>query len=104
MKTFLQIINQLADIQQKLEASGQSAQFERNFNKLTYLIEEEGFVYKNPLGEKYNDSRTDCEANIVGREGKHMIITQVLKPIIYKKDSSGLSLVQKALVIVENRK
>jgi hypothetical protein len=44
---------------------GQAASFERNFNRLSSVFEEEGFIIQDPTNELYNDSRTDCEASIV---------------------------------------
>lgn len=103
MNNTIQIINQIVEIQQKLKQDNLENRYERNLNRLYNIIEEEGFICKNPLGEKYNDSRTDCEANIVGKEGKNMIITQVIKPIVYKQEVSGPVLVQKGIVIVEKQ-
>jgi hypothetical protein len=97
------IINQLFDIQQKIEQEQLSEKFDRNFNRLYLLLEEEGYICQNPLGERYTASRLDCEANIIGHEGKEMTITQVIKPIIYKKSDTGLSLIQKAVVMVAKK-
>lgn len=99
----LQIINQLFEMQQKLAQENMNQKFERNFNRLFNIFEEEGYLIKNPEGEKYSDARTDCEINIVGREGKNMVITQVVKPVIYKQENGAVTLVQKGIVMVENK-
>ncbi|MDU1889995.1 MAG: hypothetical protein E6767_04835 [Dysgonomonas sp.] len=103
MKNTIALINQIEEIQQRLKADNLFESYERNFNRLFNIIEEEGYTCKNPLGEKYNDSRTDCEANIVGKEGKNMVITQVIKPIIYKQEGNETVLVQKGIVIIEKK-
>lgn len=99
----LQMINQLSEVEQKIKQNNQEEQFQRNFNRIFHILEEAGYVYQYPLGQKYSDSRTDCEANIVGNPGKNMIITKVIKPIVYEKTGSGMSLLQKGVVIVENK-
>ncbi len=101
MNHFVQIINQLAEIEHKLKQENREVKFERNFNRISSILEEEGYKYSYPLGEKYTETRTDCEANIVGKEAKNMIITQVIKPIIYKKEPEGWILIQKGIVLVE---
>jgi len=103
MNSIISIINQISEIQQKLKQDNILKPYERNFNRLFNTLEEEGYTYQNPLGEKYKDTRTDCVVNIVGKEGKNMIITQVIKPIIYKKEGNEIVLVQKGIVIAENK-
>jgi len=101
---YIQLINQIAEIQNKIIQDSLMPKYERNFNRIYALLEEEGFIYKYPIGEKYRESSTDCEANIVGRDSSDMVITQVIKPIIYKKEADMVSLVQKGIVIIEARK
>lgn len=103
MNQSINIINQVFEIKQKLEQENISEKFERNINRLFNTFEEEGYVCNNPWGERYTDSRSDCEANIVGKESKNMVITQVIKPIIYEKMNGTLTLVQKGIVIVESK-
>lgn len=102
MEQIIQIINQVSEINQKLIQENVLPKFERNLNRLFSIFEEEGYICTMPLGEKYNDARTDCTANVVGKEGKNMIITQVIKPIIYKKANGTITLLQKGIVMVEN--
>lgn len=100
----LQIINQFFEIQHKIKESGHATGFERNFNRLFSIFEEEGFIVQDPTNELYSDSRTDCEANIVGDASSKLRITKTLKPIIYKKTDTSIQLVQKAVVLVEKNK
>lgn len=101
MNNSLLIINQLFEIQQKLREMGKAESFERNFNRLFAVFEEDGFIVQNPTNEAYSDSRTDCEASIAGSLSSKMKITKTLKPIIYRKDNANVQLLQKAVVIVE---
>jgi hypothetical protein len=101
MQNSLQIINQVFEIQNKLNDLKEAPSFERNMNRLFAIFEDEGFVVKNPINELYQESRTDCEASIVGNTSSKMKITKVLKPIIYQKNGEQIQLVQKAIVIVE---
>jgi hypothetical protein len=99
--SMLQLINQFFEIQHKLKENGQETNFERNFNRLSNIFDEEGFIIQDPTNETYSDSRTDCEASIVGSISEKMRISKVLKPIIYKRTGDTIQLVQKAVVLVE---
>ena len=100
-QNIIQIINQLSEIKQKIVAENLEKKFERNFNRIFSTLEDDGFIIQYPLSEKYNETRTDCEASIVGETSENMVITQVIKPLIYKKNNDEVSLIQKAVVIVE---
>ena len=100
-KSIIQFINQLADIRQKIAAENLEKKFERSFNRIFSVLEEEGFICQYPIGEKYSETRTDCEASIVGKESGNMVITQVLKPVIYKRSDDDVALLQKGVVMAE---
>ncbi len=97
----VKLVNQFFEIKSKIADMDKESMFERNFNRVNNIFEEENFVIHDPTGESYSESRTDCEANIVGRIANKMRITKTLKPIIYQKNETGLHLIQKAVVIVE---
>lgn len=103
MINVVHIINQLFEMEGKINESGMAANFERNFRRLFSIFEEEGFIIQDPTGEPYTDSRTDCEASISGKIGSKMFITRTLKPVIYQKKENGVQLLQKAVVIAENK-
>lgn len=96
------IINQLFEMQSKIRESGAAQSFERNFNRLFTIFEEDGYIIQDPTGEAYTETRTDCEASISGRMGSKMRITRTIKPIIYQKRDGSVQLLQKAVVIAEN--
>ena len=97
-KNIVQLINQLIDIQQKIDLE---KKFERNFKRIFSILEDEGFICRYPLGEKHHATRTDYEATIIGDVFDDMYISQVIKPIIYKKNDDTITLIQKGVVIVE---
>ncbi len=101
MQPFIDIVNQLFELQQKFANLQLQDKMERNMNRLWHICNEQGISIHNPIGEKYTDTRTDCEANIIGELGKNSIITQVIKPIVFQIQNGTPSIVQKAIVIVE---
>ncbi|TWP23833.1 hypothetical protein ETU10_06260 [Apibacter muscae] len=103
MNNSILLINQLIEIKQKAEKENFYSKIERNVNRMLSIFEDEGYKIIVPLGEKYSETRTDCEANLVGKESSNMKITQVIKPIIYKQQNQGITIVQKGIVLVENK-
>lgn len=112
---YLDLINQIFEIEKKVENLKEENSISRNVSKLKTAIEEElfkdvknitGFSYYNPIDEPYNETRTDCEANIVGEGVEKLFIVEVIKPIIFcnylDNDRPVKSIVQKGIVIVES--
>jgi hypothetical protein len=112
---FLDLINQVFEIEKKTLQLNEDNSIQRNINKLKDLIENElfagnegsGLTYHNPLGEKYSQSRTDCEASIAGTEIDNLEIVEVIKPIIfynYIDDNKAMkTIAQKAVIVAEAR-
>jgi len=99
----IRIINQLYEMQAKIKVMDAAPDFERNFSRLFSLFEEEGYIIQDPTGEAYTETRTDCEASISGRVGLKMKITRTIKPVIYQKINNVVNLIQKGVIIVENK-
>lgn len=112
---YLDLINQVFEIEKKTAQLKEDNSLQRNINKLKDLIENElfksndgaGLTYYNPLGEKYSQSRTDCEASIAGTETGNLEIVEVIKPIIfynYIDDNKAMkTIAQKAVIVAEAR-
>ncbi len=112
---YLDLINQVFEIEKKTAQLKEDNSLQRNINKLKDLIENElfksndgaGLTYYNPLGEKYSQSRTDCEASIAGTETDNLEIVEVIKPIIfynYIDDNKAMkTIAQKAVIVAEAR-
>jgi len=101
------ILNQVFEMEQKISKIKESHTLHRNVEKLKNFFADGlipngvGLVYHNPLGEKYDDTRTDCEASISGASTQNLKIIEVIKPIIRIKKGNVSQIVQKAVVVVE---
>lgn len=95
------IINQVFEIQQKLQQRGDNIA-DRNLKRIYHEFETMGYTVIDPAGRDYKETDTDIEATLSGGLGGDMKITRVLKPIIYHAEA-GIqpSLVQKGIVIAE---
>ena len=112
---YLDLINQVFEIEKKASQLKEENSIHRNINKLKDLFENElfkgidgtGLTYHNPLGEDYSQSRTDCEASIAGIETENLEIVEVIKPIIFynylNENKQMKTIAQKAVVVVESK-
>ncbi|MDB5208330.1 MAG: hypothetical protein JWR72_3405 [Flavisolibacter sp.] len=98
MKQIINIINQVFEIEKKL---GATSPIQRNLDRIKSELTDMGYEYHNPVHEKWDETRTDCEASVAGTLKSKMIITEVIKPVVHHKEDSGKKLVQKAIVVVE---
>lgn len=117
-QSYLDLINNVFEIERKVSQIKEDNSISRNVNKLKDLIQSElfnrgidatiGFTIHNPIGESYNETRTDCEASIAGTGTENLEIIEVIKPIIFYTHSEGgkitKSIAQKAVVVVKSRK
>jgi len=105
LRPYVFLINQIFEIENKVNKLAEKNTIERNVKKLKSYFEEEAFLfYDNPVGENYSETRTDVEANISGDEIDDLVIVDVVKPIIRIKQGKTNQIVQKGIVIVESEK
>ncbi|MFN8281722.1 MAG: hypothetical protein U0U67_00805 [Chitinophagales bacterium] len=98
-KEWIQIINQVFEIDKKTVNKEELTSVYRNVERIYTFLESMDIGIINPIGQTYSDTRTDCEATIL--ENGNMQIVEVLKPIIYYNDGSQKHLIQKGIVIVK---
>lgn len=106
-KQYLDIINQVFEIEKKISKLSQENSIQRNIKKLKSIFEHElgyelSLTYHSPIGESYNETRTDCEASIAGTCCDNLIITEVVKPIIRIRFRQSSIILQKAVVIAQS--
>ncbi|MCD6068036.1 MAG: hypothetical protein K0S33_2862 [Bacteroidetes bacterium] len=96
MKHLYEVINQLSALESRLN---NNEEYQRYFTRCKQSFGEMGISYYSPINEKYSETRTDVEANITGEGTKHMVITQVIKPVIVHDGA----ITQRGIVIVEGK-
>ncbi len=98
--TLAKTLNQLHEV--KRQAAKENNQpILRACQRIAAYLEEDGILVHDPLGEAYNNNRTDCEANIIADGAGASYITEVLKPAIYRTQQGKREIIQQAVVIVE---
>lgn len=95
----IQLANQVFDMEKKLDRMDNSSSLMRNIRRMKQELDHMGYSYHNPIGESYDETRTDCEASISGTETEDLIIQEVIKPIIREGGKFG-QIVQRGIVVV----
>ena len=108
LKNHIFILNQIFEIENKLSKISENNSINRNIDKLKNFYESElddniSFIIENPIGQEYNETRTDVIANITGESVDNLIIVDVIKPIIRVKQNGTNRIIQKGIVIVQDR-
>ena len=104
MTFLLRIINQLCDLEQRSNGLAEAEGFRRGINKMKRTFEDLGLSYENPIGQKFNETRTDVEAHISGSATDDLRIVEVMKPVIRYGRDGIFRVIQKGVVVVESRK
>ena len=100
----IKIVNQLFELEKKVMAKPDMQTSTRHFDRIRENLSELGITVHNPLGEPFPETRTDCEASIAGDLSQHLIIEEVIKPIIYQMDTNQRKfIIQRGVVIVQSK-
>jgi hypothetical protein len=103
----LAAVNQVFELERKVRTHPDPCNLMRNILKLKNAFAELGLTYEDPLGQHFQETRTDLEATISGSGTEDLTVVEVIKPIIraLARDAPGTIglVVQKGIVIVESR-
>lgn len=108
-KKILTILNQLFEIERKLDGSEDFNKISRNISRIKDSLSQDAngqeIFYENPMGQKYTDTRNDLEAHIIGESTEDLVVVDVIKPIIlFGNRQLGLTqVVQRGVVSVESK-
>jgi hypothetical protein len=103
-KEMINLINQVFEIEQKLARIDDTLRLGRNTDRMKHELQLLGFTFSDPTGQHFDESRTDCDANILGELSESMYISKVLKPVVYYESEGLKTVVQRAVAIVEPEK
>jgi len=103
-KALCNIINQIFNIEQIVLCTNENNRLSRRFERISEQFKNMNIFISNPINERYNPSRTDCEASITGEGTKDMKIIEVIKPIIFHGHVDSRKIIQRGIVIVQGSK
>lgn len=95
----IQMINQLHLLKGKLLKLDLDGNTKRQINRINQILDDAGYLIIDPTGQPYDSMRSDLEVSLSGPEGA-ATISEVLKPVVYRKRQDTSILVQKGVAIV----
>lgn len=95
----IQLINQLHVLKGKLSKLDSEGNTRRQVNRINQILEGSGYLINDPLGQPYDSMRSDLEVTFSGQSGGS-VISEVLKPVVYRNVNGTAMLVQKGVAIV----
>jgi uncharacterized membrane protein len=101
-KWALQVMNNLCDIERKLATNGDPLNARRNVERIKEAFEDQQIFYEDPMGQDFNETRTDLDASITGLGTENLKVVEVIKPIVRCGNKSLSRVVQKGIVVVES--
>ena len=102
-KWILQLLNNLCDIERKLQIHGDPGNARRNVDRIKEALEAEKIFYEDPMGQIFTETRTDLEASITGVGTEDLHVVEVIKPIVRIGDKNFSRVIQKGIVVVESK-
>lgn len=104
-KWALGVLNNLAEMERKLSINGDPSNLKRNIEKMKDALESEiKLFYEDPMGQSFNETRSDLDASISGVGTNDLVVVEVLKPVIrYGAREEYSRVVQKGIVVVQSK-
>ena len=102
-KWILQLLNNVCDIERKLQIHGDPGNAQRNVDRIKEAFETEKIFYEDPMGELFTETRTDLEASITGSGTENLHVVEVIKPVVRVGDKNYSRVIQKGIVVVESK-
>lgn len=104
-KWILQVLNNVCDIERKLALGGDSLNARRNTERIKEAFDSLQIFYEDPMGQAFDETRTDLEASITGAGTEDLEVVEVIKPIVrvHFGDRSHSRVVQKGIVVVQSK-
>lgn len=100
----LVIANAQFDLEKKLQNAQGLEPISRQILRIKNALESLGIFIQNPIGEPYNETRTDLEASIESKGTENLHVVSVIKPIIFQKTGETASIIQRGIVIVTEKR
>lgn len=104
-KIFIDLLDQIFEIEKKVETLTESNTISRNISRMKEIFEQMevdgGLQYHNPIGEPYNETRTDIEASIAGNSADNLFVIEVIKPILRYRKGGATVIARKGIVVAQ---
>jgi hypothetical protein len=113
-KMYRTLLNHLYEIERKVRGLEDFKKIARNIERMKDAFRTElnpaepdlELYYEDPMGQPYDETRNDLDANIAGESTENLFVVDVIKPIIVLRYGNSRErrskIVQKGVVIVNS--
>jgi hypothetical protein len=100
-KSLFRLLNQVFELGRKTDQLKDNESITRHLRRMKELFEQDfHLTYEDPIGQTFNETRTDVEARVTGDSAEDLVIIETLKPVIrFWHNSRQSEIVQKGIVI-----
>ncbi len=78
-KSLFRLFNQVFELERKIEQLADSESVTRQVRRMRDLFEQDfQLTYEDPLGQPFNETRTDVEARVAGDSADNLVIIETL--------------------------
>ena len=104
LKSLLRLLNQLFELERRVATSPDGLNVLRQLRRMKELFEEDfHLVFEDPIGQTFNETRTDVEGRLAGGSADDLVIVETIKPIIRSLNGPTTFIEQKGIVIASAR-
>jgi hypothetical protein len=100
-KSLFRVLNQVYELERKIGQLTDSEGIMRQVRRMKDLFEQDfQLTYEDPIGQQFNETRTDVEARVAGDSADNLVIIETLKPVIrFWHNPRQSEIVQKGIVV-----
>ena len=100
-KSLFRLLNQVFELERKTDQLADNESIIRQVRRMKGLFEQDFLLtYEDPVGQAFNETRTDVEARVAGDSAENLVIIETLKPVIrFWHNPMQSEIVQKGIVV-----
>ncbi len=100
-KSLFRLLNQVFELGRKTDQLADNESITRQVRRMKELFEQDfQLTYEDPIGQPFNETRTDVEARVAGDSADNLVIIETLKPVIrFWHNPRQSEIVQKGIVV-----
>ena len=100
-KSLFRLLNQVFELERKTEQLVDNESITRQIRRMKEIFEQDFLLtYEDPIGQPFNETRTDVEARVAGDSAENLVIIETLKPVIrYWHNPRQSEIVKKGIAV-----
>jgi hypothetical protein len=100
-KPLFRLLNQVFELERKTDQLTDNESITRQVRRMKEIFEQDfQLTFEDPIGQGFNETRTDVEGRVAGDSAENLVIIETLKPVIrFWHNPRQSEIVQKGIVV-----